>query len=83
MRLVHPDAGGAADPELARDLNRARDVALEGVESTALVPLETALELVRASAEPLQQAARAEVAKRTVDRVVMHHVGELAAQRRR
>jgi hypothetical protein len=50
MKAVHPDSGSAPDTALAVLLNQARAVALAGMPepTTALVPLETVMDLVRA-----------------------------------
>jgi hypothetical protein len=81
MKRVHPDSGSDPEPALVAALNEARQVALAAAASTAtaLVPRDSAYELVRSDPTLAMHAATSERALRTV---VMHHVGHLAYQRR-
>jgi hypothetical protein len=69
MKVVHPDSGVAPNPELARELNTARDIAQAGASSAALVPIDTVMDLVRTATGPLLQAARADSSRTAVDGV--------------
>jgi hypothetical protein len=81
IKVVHPE-GTHPDPDAARRLNEAREVALVGLEGSAgdaLVRLSEVMDLVRAQA---QQPVAVAGAERALRRVVMHHVGLLAYRKR-
>jgi hypothetical protein len=83
MKIVHPDSGHAPDAELARQLNEAREAALVDSRSTALVPIEAVLDLVRAASSSATAVNRRDASERVVNRVVLQHVGQFAGLRRR
>jgi hypothetical protein len=79
-REVHPDTGEEPDVERLQQLGEARDVALEHVTGQDLVTRKDIALMLRTQGELAKVSQESEA---TLSRVVVHHVGKLAAARSR
>jgi hypothetical protein len=79
-REAHPDTGPEPDPERLRQLGEAREAALEEAVGKDVVTKEDLALILRAQSELAKVSRESEA---TVSRVVLHHVGKLAALRNR
>lgn len=79
-REVHPDTGEEPDAERLQQLGEARDVALEHVTGQDLVTRKDIALMLRTQGELAKVSQESEA---TLSRVVVHHVGKLAAARSR
>jgi hypothetical protein len=77
---AHPDTGETSDAEKLPALGEARDLLLGAGGSTALVTREDLAVVLRKQGELVRISQESEA---TVKRVVVHHVGKLAAARAR
>jgi len=79
-KKAHPDTGERSDTERLQQLGEARDVALEPVTGKELVTREDIALILRTQGELAKVSRESEA---TLSRVVLHHVGKLAAARNR